>query len=87
MLQLLGQYEKAREYQEKALAIRIEIGERDGEATSYGNLTGLFLSLGKYAKADGYVKKATAVRKGSNKRSGEAVDYRHLGKTSCKRGE
>ena len=41
----------------------------------------------KYAKADGYVKKAMAVRKGINKRSGEAVDHRHLGKTSCKRGE
>ena len=65
----------------------LEIGERDGEATSYGNLTGLFLSLGKYAKADDYVKKAMAVRKGINKRSGEAVDYRHLDKTSCKRGE
>ena len=87
MFQSLGHYEKAREYQEKALAIRIEIGERDGEATSYGNLTGFFLSLGKYAKADGYVKKAMAVRKGINKRSGEAVDYRHLDKTSCKRGE
>ena len=34
----LGHYDKAREYQEKALAIRIEIGGRDGEATSYGNL-------------------------------------------------
>ena len=96
MLQLLGQYEKARdryhddkarEYQEKAFAIKIEIGDRDGEATSYGNLTGLFLSLGKYAKADDYVKKAMAVRKGINKRSGEAVDYRHLDEISCKRGE
>ena len=45
MLQLHGQYKKAREYQEKALTIRIEIGDRDGEATSYGNLGTLFRSL------------------------------------------
>ena len=53
----LGQYDKAREYQEKALAIRIEIGDRDGEATSYGNLGTLFQSLGQYDKAREYQEK------------------------------
>ena len=31
LFQLLGQYDKARECQEKALAISIEIGDRNGE--------------------------------------------------------
>ena len=87
MFQSLGQYDKAREYQEKALAIRIEIGDRNGEATSYANLTDLFLSLGKYAKADVYLKKAMAVRKGMDDKRGDIANYRHLGKISFKRGE
>ena len=50
----LGLCDKAREYQEKALAIRIEIGDRDGEATRYGNLGTFFQSLGQYDKAREY---------------------------------
>ena len=53
----LGQYEKAREYQEKALAIRIEIGDRYEEATSHANLGTLFQSLGQYNKAREYQEK------------------------------
>ena len=34
MFQSLGQYDRAREYQEKALAIKTEVGVRDGEATA-----------------------------------------------------
>ena len=36
MFQSLNQYDKARECQERALAITIEIGNRHGEATIYG---------------------------------------------------
>ena len=38
---------------DKTLAIRIEIGDRDGdgEAISYGNLGSFFLWLGQYDKA------------------------------------
>ena len=57
MFQSLGHYDKAQEYQEKALAIKIEIGDRDGEATSYGNLGILFQSLGHYDKAREYQEK------------------------------
>ena len=38
----------------EGIAIRIEIGDRDGEATSYGNLRTLFHSLGQYDKARDY---------------------------------
>ena len=41
-----GENEKAKEYTEKALAMRKEIGDRKGEAADYGNLGTLFHSLG-----------------------------------------
>ena len=44
----LGEYGKAEEYQRKALAIRKEIGDREGEATSHGNLGRVSQSLGEY---------------------------------------
>ena len=34
----LREYQKAKEYQEKALAVAIEIGDRQREGTIYGNL-------------------------------------------------
>ena len=43
MFQSLGEYVKAKEYLEKALAIKKEIGDRKGEATDY-----VFESLGEY---------------------------------------
>ena len=38
MFQSVGEYDKAKEYLEKALAIRIQIGDLNGEARSYGDL-------------------------------------------------
>ena len=37
----LSEYVKDKEYQEKALAITMEIGDRAGEAECYGNLRSL----------------------------------------------
>ena len=54
MFQSQSQYNKAREYQEKALAINIEIGNRNREASNYGNPGTLFESLGQYDKAREY---------------------------------
>ena len=36
VFQSLGEYGKAKEYLEKAIVIRKEIGDRRGEAASYG---------------------------------------------------
>ena len=58
MFHSLSQYDKAREYQEKALADT----DRDGEATSYGNLGTLFQSLGHHDKALEYQEKALAIK-------------------------
>ena len=58
----LGEYDKAKKYLEKALAIRIKIGDETGEATSYRNLGTVFQSVGEYDKAKEYLEKALAIR-------------------------
>ena len=79
MFQSLGEYVKARTYLEKALAIRVEIGDRKGEASSYGNLGTVFQSVGEYHKAREYHEKALAIRVEIGDREGEAADYGNLG--------
>ena len=43
VFQSIGEYDKAKEYLEKALAIGIQIGDLNGEARSYGNLWTVFI--------------------------------------------
>ena len=62
MFRSLWQYDKAKEYLQKALVIRTEIDDREGEASDYGNLGTVFLSLGQYNKAKEYLQKALAIR-------------------------
>ena len=47
VFQSLGEYDKTKEYLQKALVITTEIGDRKGEGTCYGNLGTAFQSLGK----------------------------------------
>jgi len=47
----LGEYEKAIAFHEQSLAVKREIGKRQGEATSLGNLGSAYDSLGEYEKA------------------------------------
>ena len=61
MFQSLGQYEKAKEYLQKALVITTEIGDRNGEGTCYGNLGTMFPLLGQYDKAKEYLQKALLI--------------------------
>ena len=79
MFESLGEYVKAKEYFEKALAIKIQIGDKQGEATSYGNLGAVFQSLGEYDKAIEYLEKALAIRIRIGDKGGEAADYGNLG--------
>ena len=65
MFQSVGEYDKAKEYPEKALAIRIQIGDKEGKASSYGNLGTVFISLGEYDKAKEYLEKGLAIKKKS----------------------
>ena len=79
MFQSLGHYDKAREYQEKALVITIEIGDRDAEAAGYESLGTVLQSLGQYDKAREYQEKALAIQKEIGDRDGEATSYGDLG--------
>ena len=70
----LGQYHKAKEFLEKALAIKIQIGDKEGEASSYANLGTMFKSLGQYDKAKEYLEKGLGIRKQIGDKEGEAAD-------------
>ena len=76
---MLGQYDKAKEYFQKGLVIRTEIGDRVGEAADYGNLGTVFHSLGQYDKAKEYHQKALVIRTEIGDREGVAADYGNLG--------
>ena len=75
-----GEYDKAKEYLEKALAITKEIGDGRGEAVDYGNLGTVFCALGKYSKAKEYLEKATAISKEIGNIEGELI---HGKKFAC----
>ena len=75
----VGEYCKAEEYLKEALVITKEIGNKKGEASSYGNLGSLFQSVGEYGKAEEYLQKALAIRKEIGDKKGEASSYGKLG--------
>ena len=58
---------------------KIEIGDRNGEASSCGNLGTVFQSVGEYDKAREYLEKALAIRVEIGDKEGEATDYGNLG--------
>ena len=87
MFQSLGQYDKAKEYLEKALAIIIQIGDKKGEASSYGNLGTVFQSLGQYDKAKEYHENALAITIEIGDKEGEAADYGNLGTVFASLGQ
>ena len=51
---------------------RIQIGDKQGEASSYGNLGTVFQSLGEYDKAKDYLEKALAIKIEIGDKQGEA---------------
>ena len=73
MFTSLGEYEKAKEYLEKALAIKIQIGDKRWRSQQmYGNLGTVFRCLGEYDKAKEYLEKALAIRIQIGDKDGEA---------------
>ena len=74
----LTEYDKAKEYIEKALPVKIQIGDKQGEASSYNNLGTVFQCLGEYDKAKEYLEKALAIRMQIGDEDGEANSYGNL---------
>ena len=79
MFKSIRQYDKAKEYLQKALAIRTEIGDRNGEGTCYGNLGTVFQSLGRYDKAKEYLQKALLIATEIGDREAVGSCYGNLG--------
>ena len=71
MFQSLGEYQKAKEYHENALAIAVEIGDREGEGRGYINLGAVFLSLRKNKQAKEHFDKALSISTESGNRKCE----------------
>ena len=73
------EYTKTKQYLEKALVIRQEIGDRGGEAFCHGSLGTVFRSLGEYGKTKESYEKSLTIRKEIGDRRGEGVSYGNLG--------
>ena len=71
MFESLGQYDKAKEYLQKALVIATEIGDTNGEGSCYGNLGTVFHSIGQYDEAKEYFKEALLITTEIDNREGE----------------
>ena len=65
----------------------MEIGDKRGEAASYGNLGGVFYSLGEYKRAKEYDEKALAITMEIGHRQGEGTAYGNLGTVFYSLGE
>ena len=83
----LREYVKAKEYQEKALAIAEKIGDREAEAECYVNLGYVFLSLREYVKAKECLQKALEIAQKIGFSETEVVCYRSLGIVFTSLGE
>ena len=79
MFHSLSEYQKAKEYHEKALAIAIEIGDKRGEGNINGNLGAVFDSRCEYQKAKEYYEEALAIAIEIGDRPGEGTRNRNLG--------
>ncbi len=83
----LGEYQKAIEFHQQSLAIKREIGDRGGEAKSYGNLGTVYGSLGEYQKAIEFYQQSLAIEREIGDQGGEAASYNNLGNVYYSLGE
>ena len=78
---LLGNYRKAIDFHQQALAINREIGDRQGEANALGNLGNTYFSLRDIRKAIEFYQKALTLAREVGDRQGEANSLGNLGNT------
>ena len=71
MFRSLGQYEKAKENLQKALVIRTEIGNKEGEAADLANLGTLFRAVGNYEASEVCLEKALSIFRDIGNKKGE----------------
>jgi len=83
----LGKIEKAIEYNEQALSISREIGERKNESACLSSLGTAFNSLGQIEKAIEYYEKALSISREIGNRNGEGNDLSNLGNAYISLGQ
>ncbi|MEA5464591.1 tetratricopeptide repeat protein [Leptothoe sp. PORK10 BA2] len=76
-----GQYERAIDFHQQSLAIKREIGDRQGEANSLGNLGSAYYSLSQYERAIDFHQQSLAIDREIGDRQGEALSLNNLGAT------
>ncbi|MFC1835593.1 tetratricopeptide repeat protein [Thermodesulfobacteriota bacterium] len=74
-----GQYKKAVEHYETALAIRRELADRRGEGSILGNLGGVYYAWGQYKKAVDFFEKSLAICRDVGDRQDGANALNNLG--------
>ena len=75
----LGDFKTSTEYHERALKIAIEVGDRAGEGSAYGNLGIAHYGLGEFKEALNYYERALKIAKEVGDRAGEERSYSYLG--------
>ncbi|MGJ5629441.1 CHAT domain-containing protein, partial [Nostoc sp. CALU 1950] len=75
----LGQYPKALEFYQQALAIREKIGDRSGVGTTLNNIGAIYYRLGQYPKALEFYQQALAISQQIGDRSGEGTTFNNIG--------
>ena len=75
----LGQYQQAIQYHQQSLDITREIGDKQGEASSYNNLGNAYNSLGQYQQAIQYHQQSLDIKREIGDKQGEAYSYIGLG--------
>ena len=78
MFQSLGEYIKAKEDHDKALAISMEISNRQEKEAQYGYLGNVFLHRDEYIKAKEYHENALAISIETGNRAREMESYGQL---------
>ncbi|XP_073238630.1 uncharacterized protein [Porites lutea] len=81
------EYNEAEAFLKRALTIKTEIGDKDGEASCYINLGAVFQSVREYAEAEEYLHKALTIKIEIGNKHGEALCYLNLGAVSQSVGE
>ncbi len=71
-LRRLSRYRESIDFQQQSLEIRQEIGDRQGEANSLGNLGLAYYSLGEYQRAIDFHQQSLEIRREIGDRNGEA---------------
>ena len=87
LLTSLGDYQRAIDFDQQSLAIKREIGNHGGEATSLANLGNAYDFLGEYQRAIDFHRQSLVIYRQIGNRGGEAASLANLGVAYYSLGE